>query len=55
MPDLKIARLSDTVLLHSARREAEMLLTEDPDLAHPDHTLLRQKVQMFWEKVEGAS
>jgi ATP-dependent DNA helicase RecG len=54
-PDLKMAKLADTQLLMTARREAQTLLESDPDLTHPDHDLLRQKMQAFWRKAEGAS
>jgi ATP-dependent DNA helicase RecG len=54
-PDLKIARLADTALLVSARREAQAILADDPDLAQSEHTLLRRKMQEFWANVEGAS
>jgi hypothetical protein len=39
----------------AARREAQTLLESDPELAHPDHDLLRRKMQAFWRKAEGAS
>jgi ATP-dependent DNA helicase RecG len=57
-PDLKVARLADTRLLHAARLEAEAILAEDPHLAQPDHTQLRQKVeeiQARWNEAGGAS
>jgi ATP-dependent DNA helicase RecG len=54
-PDLKIARLADTALLVSARREAQAILADDSELAQPEHTLLRRKMQEFWANVEGAS
>ncbi len=54
-PDLKMAKLADTQLLMAARREAQTLLESDPELAHPDHDLLRRKMQAFWRKAEGAS
>lgn len=54
-PDLKVARLADTRLLHAARLEAQKILAEDPQLARPEHALLREKVQVFWDKAEGAS
>ena len=47
-PDLKIAQLADTRLLHTARVEAEQLLADDPQLAKPEHALLKQKVDLFW-------
>jgi ATP-dependent DNA helicase RecG len=54
-PDLKVARLADTRLLQRARGEAQKILEDDPSLEQPEHTLLRQKVESFWEKAEGAS
>ncbi len=47
-PDLKVARLADTRLLHAARVEAERILAADPQLAHTEHALLRKKVERFW-------
>ena len=35
LPDLKLARMSDTRLLELARQEAEALLDADPDLHTP--------------------
>jgi ATP-dependent DNA helicase RecG len=42
MPDLKMARLSDTELLSLARKEASALLERDPHLELPEHRLLRE-------------
>jgi ATP-dependent DNA helicase RecG len=47
-PDLKVAQLADTRLLHAARMEAERLLADDPQLARPEHALLKHKVDAFW-------
>ncbi|NTU85986.1 MAG: ATP-dependent DNA helicase RecG, partial [Chloroflexales bacterium] len=47
-PDLKVARLADTRLLHVARGEAERILQDDARLACPEHALLKQKVDAFW-------
>ncbi|MFP4440021.1 MAG: ATP-dependent DNA helicase RecG [Chloroflexaceae bacterium] len=55
MPDLKVARLADTRLLHAANREAQQILAEDPQLERAEHAPLRAKVQDFWEKAEGSS
>lgn len=52
-PDLKVARLADTRLLHTARLEAQTILNEDPQLEN--HLLLKEKVAHFWEQAEGAS
>jgi ATP-dependent DNA helicase RecG len=54
-PDLKVARLADTRLLHAARLEAQKILAEDPRLAREEHALLRAKVEEFWDNAEGAS
>lgn len=54
-PDLKMARLADTRLLHRARQEAEYVLAEDPYLQKPEHHLLSEKITEFWKDVEGAS
>ncbi|WP_322487586.1 ATP-dependent DNA helicase RecG [Chloroflexus sp.] len=47
-PDLKMAQQGDTRLLAEARWLAEAILNDDPELAHPEHHLLRQNVDAFW-------
>jgi ATP-dependent DNA helicase RecG len=47
-PDLKIAQLADTRLLHAANHEAQKILLDDPKLAKEEHRLLRAKVDAFW-------
>ncbi len=47
-PDLKVARLADTRLLLAARAEAEAILAEDGQLAHPEHARLKQKMEAAW-------
>jgi ATP-dependent DNA helicase RecG len=54
-PDLKVARLADTRLLHAARTEAELILRDDQQLAQAEHTLLRRQVERFWAEVTEAS
>lgn len=54
-PDLKMARLGDTRLLHAARLEAERILQADPDLTRPEHALLKQKVDAFWANAGATS
>lgn len=51
-PDLKVARLADTRLLHAARQAAERILREDPELSLPEHALLREHTEAFWSTVE---
>ena len=42
LPDLRMARLSDVDLLSLARREAQAILDQDPDLTAPEHQPLKQ-------------
>jgi ATP-dependent DNA helicase RecG len=53
LPDLKIARLSDTAILEMAREQARALFESDPDLAQPEHQALAQKVASFWQQPTG--
>ena len=41
LPDLRMARVTDTELLALARHEAQALLDRDPDLVAPEHNLLK--------------
>ncbi|HEY3231313.1 MAG TPA: helicase-related protein, partial [Roseiflexaceae bacterium] len=47
-PDLKVAQLADTRLLHAANLEARAILTDDPKLERPEHAPLKAKVEAFW-------
>jgi ATP-dependent DNA helicase RecG len=53
-PDLKVAQLADTRLLVAARTAAEAILADDPQLAQPEHALLKQKVDAFWVEARKA-
>ncbi len=50
LPDLKLARLSDTRLLELARREAETILSNDPTLSLPEHQMLAQRMSDYWSQ-----
>ena len=50
LPDLKMARLSDTQLLEIARREARTLFEQDPGLEHPENRLLAMEFDRIWHK-----
>ncbi|MDI7276188.1 MAG: ATP-dependent DNA helicase RecG, partial [Anaerolineae bacterium] len=50
LPDLKVATLSDGRILEDARRVARALFESDPDLAHPAHAALRERVLSFWSE-----
>ena len=51
LPPLRIADLrSDRELLEEARREAQLLVTADPGLKHPDHAKLRRQMLVRYGK-----
>jgi ATP-dependent DNA helicase RecG len=47
-PELPMASLADTRLLHQVRSVAERLLDEDPDLSRPENQALGERVTEFW-------
>ena len=49
LPDLKIAKLSDAKILEHARQIAQDIFNHDPNLAKPEHQILRQRVAEFWK------
>ena len=53
LPELKVAQLADVRLLEAARREAERLLDQDPELAMVEHTPLRERLAEFWQQGAG--
>jgi ATP-dependent DNA helicase RecG len=48
LPDLRMARLSDTSLLELARNEAIALFKEDSGLSLPEHWLMEQEMSRVW-------
>ncbi|MFQ5611137.1 MAG: ATP-dependent DNA helicase RecG [Anaerolineae bacterium] len=50
LPDMKLVKLTDTALLELARREAQTIFDEDPQLARPEHRLLARRLNEFWEQ-----
>jgi ATP-dependent DNA helicase RecG len=50
LPDLKMARLSDTRLLETARREARAIFQKDPALKDPENRLLAMEYRKIWHK-----
>lgn len=50
LPDLKMARLSDTQLLESARKEAKLIFQKDPNFKHFEHELLALEFNRVWHK-----
>jgi ATP-dependent DNA helicase RecG len=55
MPELRLASLLDVKLLEVARREAQTLFAEDPELEQPEYQPLQEKVQEFWEAAGDVS
>jgi hypothetical protein len=53
MPELKVARLSDTKLIAEARLQAEWLWNKDPYLRALEHASLRERVFTFWQGFIG--
>ncbi|HEX5417612.1 MAG TPA: ATP-dependent DNA helicase RecG [Chloroflexota bacterium] len=49
LPDLKMAKLGDTVVLEEARHAADELFRADPHLRAPEHRALRGQVEEFWQ------
>jgi ATP-dependent DNA helicase RecG len=47
MPELKVARLDDAPLVEAARRSAQSVLREDPELGAPEHAALRAHLDAF--------
>ena len=52
LPELRVAKLSDTGILEMARREALKLFEQDPDLSLPEHRDLSASVRHFWTTPE---
>jgi len=50
LPDLKMARLSDTRLLEMARREARIIFEKDPKLSSAENGLLALEYHRIWHK-----
>jgi ATP-dependent DNA helicase RecG len=53
LPDLRMAKLSDVVLLELARDEAVRLFEKDPSLEKPQHHLLAKELARVWQHGEA--
>jgi len=51
--ELKMAKLTDIKLIEKARREAITLFGHDPDLSAPEHQLLSETLERFWNPGQG--
>ena len=50
LPDLRMARLSDTALLELARKEAIAIFEKDPEMVKKEHRLLARELARVWPK-----
>jgi ATP-dependent DNA helicase RecG len=55
LPELRTASLLDLPLLRMAQQEAMDLFAADPELALPEHELLREQLARFWREASDAS
>ena len=51
--ELKMANLSDIKLIEKARVQAQALFAKDPDLRLPEHQLLVENLNRFWQIGQG--
>lgn len=51
--ELKMAKLTDVKLIEKARREAIALFERDPQLEQPEHQLIGEAMERFWNAEEG--
>ena len=50
---LKMASITDVKLIEKARKHAQKLFGQDPELTAPEHELLAESVSRFWRDAEG--
>jgi ATP-dependent DNA helicase RecG len=53
LPDLRVAKLTDTKLIQLAKDEATVILDADPNLERPDHAALRARVRTLWDRLSA--
>ena len=51
--ELKMAKLTDVKLIEQARREAIAMFERDPELALPEHQMLGEALERFWNPGQG--
>lgn len=56
LPELRLASLlHDVEVLDMAQREAAALFAADPQLEWPEHALLRDRLEAFWQQAGDVS
>ena len=53
LPDLRVARLTDTKLIQLAKDEATAILDDDPELERPEHAALGERVRTLWDRLSA--
>jgi ATP-dependent DNA helicase RecG len=51
--ELKMAKLTDVHLIEKARKYAQILFEQDPDLQKPEHGLITSRLRHFWGNGQG--
>jgi ATP-dependent DNA helicase RecG len=51
--ELRMAQLTDVRLIEKARKYAQTIFAEDPELNHPNHALLASALHRFWGDAQG--
>ena len=51
--ELKIARITDSVLIEKARKQAALLMQADPELEDENHQLLKELMDLWWADKQG--
>ena len=55
LPELRLASLSNVKTLEKARAEAQTIFAQDPKLESPEHQLLAEQLDRFWERTGDLS
>jgi ATP-dependent DNA helicase RecG len=53
LPDLRVAKLTDTKLIVLAKEEATRILDDDPELERPEHAALKEQVRKLWDRLSS--
>jgi ATP-dependent DNA helicase RecG len=53
LPDLRVAKLTDSKLIALAKDEATAILDTDSDLEQPEHAALRAEMKRLWDRLSA--
>jgi ATP-dependent DNA helicase RecG len=51
--ELRMAKLSDVQLIEKARKHAQLIFEQDPELQKPEHALIASNLRHFWRDGQG--